>query len=342
MVSSGSPRTEFVRERGAPRRIAKEPGGHWRNGDHGRNPFDRICPDDLAGTGMIAALVAAGVSRPSHSERRMRRTGWVLYLCNEQPRRLVVFVHGFRGGVSSWQRFPDASEAGSWWAESDLLFIAYQSERENITGVSHRLRRLLPEFYPRLDPGFLTLDGAAVREPATDPYEELFLVGHSLGGVIVRRLLCDVAEGWLDALSVEPATPRPSLLDAEVRLFSPASAGFRPGGTLGLLSAGPLWYVLNMHLRRSSAFSDLQPSSMILAETRLRTEAILSSEHGSELSALRARILWANPDDVVLTERYRTDLVDDSADGTTHSTVCKPRHPAYTRPWRFVEGTGRA
>ena len=239
--------------------------------------------------------------------------------------------------MDTWQRFPES--ARPWWNSSDLLFVGFDSLRDNITGTAARLRRHLPAFYPSIPDTLLQVGSARVRAPRAEGYRELFLVGHSLGGVVLRRALCDVAHEWFVACESDPARPKPALLDAKLRLFSPATSGFRPAGRLGLLSSTPLWYGANMVLRRSSAFTDLQPDSQILIYTRERTEALVD-QRPTDLAALRARILWANPDNVVVTERYRTDIADDAVDDTTHRSVCKPKHP-YDAPWLFVE-TGKS
>jgi pimeloyl-ACP methyl ester carboxylesterase len=260
----------------------------------------------------------------------------VLYLSQSDAVRLVVFVHGFRGSaLETWQRFPESGRSSAWWRASDMLFVGYDSVRDNITGAAARLRRELPRFYPRVPSDLVQIGDAAVRETIDQDYEELLVVGHSLGGVVVRRALCDVAQGWLDRLEDDPGEPRPALLDARLRLFSPASAGFRPGGWLALVRGTKVWGPLEMFLRRSSAYSDLQPESPLLADTRRRTEALVAARR-AELEALRASIVWANPDDVVLAERYDSDRVDDTIDGTSHGAVCKPR-AEFTAPRTFVE-----
>src|ERR1700733_303489 len=113
---------------------------------------------------------------------------WLLCLSHAQPERLVVFVHGFYGGpLGTWQRFPEGPPP--WWHTSDLLFVGYDSHRDNITGTAARLRRQLPRFYPDLPDELLEIGGVRLRAPRTEPYPELYVVGHSLGGVIVRRAL---------------------------------------------------------------------------------------------------------------------------------------------------------
>jgi hypothetical protein len=272
-----------------------------------------------------------------HEERRLTDpAGWVLYVSHSAPSRLVVFVHGFAGNaVETWRTFPDGGRTQDWWRKSDMLFVGYDSKRDTITGTADRLRRRLDEFYPILPARWIEEGDVCVRLGGETRYSHLTLVGHSLGAVIVRRSLCEAAHRWLDARQHEPSAPRPRILDAEVRLFSPASAGFRAAGALGLMAATPFWRAAEMYLRRSSAFTDLQPGSELLTSTRRRTEKLVAS-HAPELSALRAHVMWSNPDDVVITERYDSDHADQSVDDTTHSSVCKPCD-GYELPWTFVE-----
>lgn len=280
----------------------------------------------------------APVDPLAHSPRHLSDPkGWVLYLSHSQPERLVVFVHGFWGGaLKSWQHFSEGGLTRGWWRASDMLFVGYPSGSENITGTTNRLCRQLPRFFPELPQCLSEERGASVRPPASAPYSELLLVGHSLGGVVVRRTLCEAAHSWLEQRKADPQAPRPPLLGAETRLFSPASAGFRPSGLLGQINAIPLlWRLCLMKLQGSSAFNDLQEGSQILTETRKRTEEFVSQQP-SELGALRARILWANPENIVVTERYTTDYSPCSADGTDHLSVCKP-DDTYQIPWQFVE-----
>ncbi|MDE1672663.1 esterase/lipase family protein [Nocardia gipuzkoensis] len=275
---------------------------------------------------------------PAHSPYALSSPpGWILYVSHhETVRRLVVFVHGFNGkAVTTWNSFPESGVYRRWWMESDMLFIGYPSTKDTVTGVSHRLRNTLARFFPIPYPDAMVVDGISVRSDTESPYEELVLVGHSLGGLIIRRALCDAAIAW----DMEGRSgPRPALLDAQIRLFSPASAGFQAAGVLGALRAMTIWQVVEVFLRRSPAYSELQPGSTSLLETRARTERLAGQ---SGFDALRAHIVWASPDEVVVSERYSTDHVDDAWDGTTHSSVCKPRFGKFENPWLFAE-TGRA
>jgi len=247
-------------------------------------------------------------------------------------RRLVVFVHGWRGHpLDTWGGFPEPPD-DVWWREADLLFVAYDSTKESMTASADRLRSRIGDFYPRPYEAMLTNEVASVRDDRDRDYEELIIVGHSLGAVVARRAVVDALDEWAST-DYEGGT-RPSILDARLRLFSPASAGFAPRGLLGAFRATPTWWVAEMFLRRGGAYPDLQPGSPVLVSTRKRTE-----RYGSEdvrAGALAAHLLWANPERVVTTERYDTDPVSRTMDGTDHRSVCKP-DIGYTAPFHFVQ-----
>ncbi len=261
---------------------------------------------------------------------------WVAYLAPVPPKRLIVFVHGFYGSAGkTWSYFQDGDRTRPWWRESDLLFVGYDSARDEVAGVAYELRDRLPEFYPFLPPRVTSFDGIRFRDGDAKAYSELHIVGHSLGGVIVRYALLELASQWLNEREIEPNTVRPALLDAQLCLFSPASAGFRPGGKLGLLRSTQAWRIVEMHLRKSTAYTDLDPESKLLANLRQGTESLYVRDRVA-FSALSAKVAWARPDNIVRAENYRTDRLSASVKGASHRGVCKPTLN-YDTPWRFVE-----
>lgn len=247
-------------------------------------------------------------------------------------RRLVVFVHGWRGHpMDTWGGFPEPPD-DVWWREADLLFVAYDSTKESMTASADRLRSRIGDFYPKPYEAVLTNEVASVRDDRDRDYEELIIVGHSLGAVVARRAVVDALDEW--ASTDYEGRTRPSILDARLRLFSPASAGFAPRGLLGAFRATPTWWVAEMFLRRGGAYPDLQPGSPVLVSTRQRTERYGSED--ARAGALAAHLLWANPERVVTTERYDTDPVSRTMDGTDHRSVCKP-DIGYPAPFDFVQ-----
>lgn len=216
--------------------------------------------------------------------------------------------------------------------DSDLLFVGYDSKRDGIKGVADRLRRNLPRFYPAPYQQAMSFNGdVSVRSDIHSPYTELIVVGHSLGGLIIRHALVDEADEWI---KLGRTYPKPLLLDSAIRLFSPASAGFRGAGILGAARASGFWPALEMYLRRSSAYTDMQPGSTMLMDTRARTERLVHEE--PDTGALVASILWASPDQVVIEGKYDSDVISRSAEGQSHKSVCKP-NVDYPAPWEFVE-----
>lgn len=278
-----------------------------------------------------------------HSPIEIRNPGgrnkWTLFLSSIEPVRLVVFVHGFGGrAVRTWKEFELSGQTRAWWRESDMLFVGYESRKERPGETAAWIRHRLPDFYPLLPPGIAMHDEAGARDTATNPYRELVLVGHSLGGFILRLALLQQARSWLfQDREVEPNAPRPPLLDATLRLFSPASAGFQPAGLLAILTC--VFSAGMVALNGSPAFTALQPGSALLFGTREDTETLIS-RYREELAALRAHIMWARPEQVVEREGYQTDYEADSLIPVrNHADVCKP-HFGYEQPWNFVE-TGR-
>lgn len=273
-----------------------------------------------------------------------RRRPWVLYAARREVARLVVFIHGFSSSaVGAWHRFEESGQTTNWWRESDMLFVGYDSWGEHPEETATWFRERIQHFYPVLPDEYLAKRDARVREPSQHGYRELVLVGHSLGGFVLRLALYLEARGWIDEdRKRDPNAERPVLLDAAaVRLFSPASAGFQPAGLLGMLKATCLWSAANVALRRSPAFIALEKGSELLTMTRARTEHFVN-EHGKELVALRAHIVWARPEHVVERQGYEKDYEAQSLHPErNHKRVCKPRE-GYEEPLRFVEtGTHR-
>lgn len=248
------------------------------------------------------------------------------------PRRLLLFVHGFGGkAVNTWSGMGNFDASDDFWAEADLVFFDYDSLRESIKGVADRLRRCIDLYYPTPNAALSGNDLGELRSSDSPDYEELLVVGHSLGGLVARKAVADAFTQW-QAASSDGDTVRPATLAASLRLFSPASAGVRLAGVAGSFQKAHLTDWLEAWLYQSAAFQDLLPGSEVLRSTRRRTEA--NASHKAAAS-LRARVLWANPEDVVLAEDYDSDIYSSSVDETSHTSICKPRH-GFREPWTFI------
>lgn len=232
--------------------------------------------------------------------------------------RLVVFVHGFAGSaVKTWRAFYEGQARYGWWRESDLLFVGYRSLHDEVGYVASTLRVLVGRAFPSPQDGMLPLRQGDI------PYARLVLVGHSLGGVILRMAL-------LEELRAQPSSP---LLAAALLLFSPATGGFVPSGLLGAFRELGLWSAVEAVLSGAPSYNLLRRKIDDLARLRGDTEQAALTHPW--LPSLSSWTLWATPDRVVATGGYVTDAPPEW-ENLGHTRVCKPG-PTYTRPWEFIQ-----
>src|SRR5579872_1105862 len=260
----------------------------------------------------------------------------------------VVFVHGLFGdAVSTWWQFQtliDRDEVSQYfWDRCDLYFYSYDSLGHYVSELSQQLRGFLDVVFPTPSMNSFELGvlpeireilapGVPTKEPTLPArYTSLFLVGHSLGGVVIRQALLDCAATWkMQASQREWAK---SYLTANVRLFSPAIRGFQPTGVKGFL-----YHYAATHPLLSAAFESLKT----LQELRKDSQRLLDLQNDTErfaseydwMTALTANLLFASSD-IVYTGRYGCDLVERIVPGHDHESICKP-NPKYPEPLWFV------
>jgi pimeloyl-ACP methyl ester carboxylesterase len=263
-------------------------------------------------------------------------TSTALLSADEGTDVAIVFVHGFTGHpMSTWSQFHDVVNLSGdpCWRQADLYFLGYDSARLDIRGATevllNFLRVLLPVPPAELFSVRFKEDTLWVRR-AFNRYQKLYLVGHSLGGVLarnavrlglrdkIRKMPPGLSEMDLNAVFA-PETLEYYLANAHLRLFAPAIAGARPGGLLGVLNAVGMSAVLAW----SRSKHELDQSSVVLSEIRQETE-----HFAERLPQLRAfsgvRIAWAGEDNVVAAVEYRCDNVGYVIPRATHKSICKP------------------
>ncbi len=267
----------------------------------------------------------------------------------EERTNAVVFVHGLLGDpVSTWWRFQrlideDAGRS-EFWNCSDLYFYGYESFGHHISELSQQLRGFLDVIFPApLKNAFelavlpelreIPAPESSFEEPAfPGEYKFLFLVGHSLGGVVIRQALVDLATTWKirkdERQRVEP------YLSARVRLFSPAVRGFQPTGVRGFL-----YHYAATHPFMSAVYDsltslqELRQDSQRLADLRRDTERLATEFDW--MRSLSADLVYASTD-IVYPGRYECDLPERTEPGHNHESICKP-DAEYPQPLWFVE-----
>src|ERR1017187_3325356 len=119
----------------------------------------------------------------------------------------IVYVHGFLGDAqSTWEQlqyYVDRLDNEP-FRDADLFFYDYPAEDNFVHASVSRLRAFLNQIYPSpppelLEVHFKDLDWRLHDDPEVitirehRPYARLVLVGHSLGAVVIRRLVADEA-----------------------------------------------------------------------------------------------------------------------------------------------------
>lgn len=128
---------------------------------------------------LAAALAAcrAPVTEVSPEGCRSERLNWPVEQGSESqaapPKRprLILFVHGFFGGARyTWGRFPELLRADPAFADCDIASFDYPSTR-SVEDIAALLEKELADCAAR--------------------YQSVSLVGHSLGGIVARRVILD-------------------------------------------------------------------------------------------------------------------------------------------------------
>ena len=84
----------------------------------------------------------------------------------------------------------------------------------------------------------------------------------------------------------------------------------------------------------SPSYQEMKQGSQLIEVIREQTTNC--AKRFSKLPALRADILWADSDNVVIDECYEYDRNRGRATGQTHTSVCKPMGE-YLDPMRLVQ-----
>jgi len=243
--------------------------------------------------------------------------------------KAAIFVHGFGGSpFGTWALFHEMVANDSWWDQVDTYFFNYDSVRNRIAASAHRLTGFVDSIFIGGSPGLVGGSQESVIREEGDDYEDLYLVGHSEGGLVIRNAVIEKAT---DVEQGRASSDHP-LLTAHVRLFAPAIAGASLTGLLGSIQEFPgLRSLVAAFTGRSAAYKDMQETATAVIETRRETVA-MAERHG--FPGLSAHIVWAEADSVVTIKRYPIDSQRFEPD-RTHRNICKP-NAAYTSPMEVV------
>lgn len=202
-------------------------------------------------------------------------------------KRLILFVHGYGGHPrGTWERFPDLIRADAeLGARFDVSLHHFHSSILNVP------------FFTKAPPIHRIAQGlrAAVDNRYAPRYSDVVLVAHSLGGLVVRRYICD-------------ELPRGGLHTTQVMLFAVPNNG----SSLARLAASIHWWHRPLvQLRSDSEFLETLNSDWASLKVNER---------------LDCRFVVGGVDQIVDFSSGRLDYHTDPIvlDGYSHFDIVKP------------------
>ncbi len=252
----------------------------------------------------------------------------------------IVFVHGFLWDVdNTWADFfnillsNDAKDP--LWSRCDVFFFSYPLPQDITVGAQQFLE-FLKAIFPH-PPGWMfqlpATPGALAPFPRSlielntieHRYSRLVLVGHSSGGVVIRR-------------AVELAYPKLTrVLLSRLALFAPFLGRPRFTKWIGLcLSISKVATLVMPILRAKPVFVELEQGD-VLNEIKEHTGAYRteSESQGLRLTGLRAHLLFGSKDKFARPAYYVGDCLHSIEQDKDHLALCKPK-AGYDRPITFV------
>jgi hypothetical protein len=262
--------------------------------------------------------------------------------CEAIPDTAIIFVHGFGGKpTSTWRDFQGLVDEYSpdykWWATSDMFFYAYESLH---TPIRHNADLLV---------GFVdSVWAGGWTEPPLErkyerKYQDLILVGHSEGAVVIRRMILDrYYQHKADVDKTNPpnrethdaamrkALDSDFLMGAYLRLFAPACMGTNFSSYAGFITSFSL--LISAIAATSLVRNELLPDSTVLKNLKAGTEEAHAAF--SDVRSLFTNPLFGVPDQIVVSDSYAGEKLLWER-GRDHFSICKPNY-IYRRPLKFV------
>jgi alpha-beta hydrolase superfamily lysophospholipase len=289
-----------------------------------------------------AAVPTHSISAPlvdAHGRPWGHRDSRVRFAAAHNPKGALVFVHGFWGKAeSTWAGFPELLTSGSSAvakaADYDLYFFAYDSKISAIASAT-----LFGEFIKQLasvpakeaiNPSLGSFGPETRKDRWADSkfeYQRIIICGHSLGALVVRR-------GLLDLALAPKSTANAWLPKVELILFAPAHLGARiiPLVSMMLGGLGAVFYGIRIDGRVGEAalrynfpsLDDLERNSTTLQQLVSDTDFFLKAKP-SAVRWLQAKVIAAEYEKIVYLGRFASDDVPPVlVRNANHTSICKP------------------
>lgn len=251
------------------------------------------------------------------------------------PESLLVFVHGFAGdSISTWTRFSQLVYEHPRAGTFDAVFYQYDGVYSSVVASAGLLR----DFIGRMlfsAPSVINSTGYGAIRPVTFAYQRAVFVAHSLGAVVLRRALLDLAE------QVKNDAAKASWMRANIRNihYAPADRGARAAEAVEFILT-QLPYSLGriagrLTMLQVPAVEELQEGSSTLADLFKDTHDVIEElkKRGEPLNhAIAHDVIFAEKEHITLNRRFsKEDAMFRTLPGASHTSVCKPATTADER-----------
>ena len=255
----------------------------------------------------------------------------VLLLNSAAADTAIVCVHGWRGSaLGTWEEFPSAIRSVPEAARTDAFFLNYPSTTLSVSTCAREAQEFLHDVLR--DPANTivnpSMPSGGPRRPPGWRYRRVVVMAHSMGAVVSRRALLDLERGGLspaEAAAIRLLFFAPAHLGSSLPEFIASGLGldWLPGPSL-------VGRALKVHYR---SLADLEEGSkaldLLLDDNRSKRERRNTSQEPDD--HLRAFVLHAWKDKVVVQDRFDEDHDGRPVPDRHHRSVCKPAGP-YRRP----------
>jgi pimeloyl-ACP methyl ester carboxylesterase len=234
----------------------------------------------------------------------------------EHARNAVLFVHGFRGdALRTWGNFPDLLIEEPSSRTFDFVFYGYDAFSSELNACAVDFAKFLKTLI--LNPAEIsntTVPSQAARR-ADHKYTTIYLVGHSLGAVVMRLALLQLRE-----------VIKSDLNRVRMILFAPAHCGAYLAKLLSeTLSPIPILNLAGSLLRFSSPLIDqLMPGSDELKDLKSQTTASIATD-GEAAYLVAKKVAIARKERIVKNLRFCADPTFEEPIDAHHVSICKPK-----------------
>ncbi|MBB4112759.1 alpha-beta hydrolase superfamily lysophospholipase [Rhizobium sp. BK226] len=245
----------------------------------------------------------------------------VAYWSRRNPATCVVYVHGFGGrAVDTWGEFAEIALNQQEFANVDLVFLGYESRSRTAAFNAGVMYQAICALSERPEEVIRQVGGPS--RSTSFAYKKIVLVGHSLGGALVRDVAMSAKEHgkpWAEKLSL--ALFAPAHLGANVIELVELSLGF-------LKYLGPIQAALRVN---SPVLNDLRVGSKYL--TDLLAQANRLGKHCTTQAKL---VVHASNDKIVDQNVFFLDPEATPYAPHDHRSCCKPKRAVFESPVKHL------